>query len=239
MPFPEPQRDATFNKRRQRFLAEIVFSNGSDELAYFANSGAIDGSFTSGSDALLWDSADIKRKLRYTLRAISLNGLWIGTDTHLSNRIVEEALKLNLIPGMEEYSKLAREQLIEKGCRIDFILTGSDRDCLIEVKSSTMVHDGVARYPDCLTPRGVKQLNALAQQARHGKRVILLFLIQRSDVNGFVVSSSVDSSYALAFDEAIASGVEVIAIGVSVSRAGFSSPRILPYAHSIVAAVNT
>ncbi|QYG08892.1 DNA/RNA nuclease SfsA [Janthinobacterium sp. PAMC25594] len=137
MPFPQPQREAMFLQRRQRFLAQMQFSDGTDEVAYFANSGSMAGCLFPGSGALLWESNDLKRKLRYTLRAIELNGIWIGTDTHLSNRIIEEALKQQLIPGMSSYNNIARERLIESGFRVGFLLAGENGDCILEVKSST------------------------------------------------------------------------------------------------------
>jgi sugar fermentation stimulation protein A len=239
MPFPQPQLDATFLGRTQRFLAQVQFPNGFDELAYCANPGSMSGCLTPGNAALLWDSTDFKRKRRYTLRAIEFDGLWIGTDTHLSNRIVEEALKLKLIPGLNRYCDFVRERSIEEGFRVDFVLSGPEGDCLMEVKSSAVVENGVARYPDCLTPRGVRQLKALTRQVVLGKRAVLLFLVQRSDAHSFVVSSSFNPNYAAAFEEAVASGVEVMALSISVTRAGFGMPKLLPYAHSPMVSVDT
>lgn len=71
MPFPKPVVIAEFLRRPQRFLAEISFPNGVREIAYCANPGAFNGCLNSGSKVILWDSNDLKRKRRYTLRAIS------------------------------------------------------------------------------------------------------------------------------------------------------------------------
>lgn len=237
--FPQPQCEAIFLQRPQRFLAKMQLPDGTEELVYCANPGAMTGCLTSGRDALLWDSADLKRKRRYTWRAVEFEGLWIGTDTHLSNRLVEAALRLKLVPGLESYDTLAREQLVEKGFRVDFILSGSQGDCLVEVKSATVVENGVARYPDSSTPRGVKQLKSLKRQADEGRRSVLLFLVQRSDAQSFVVSNSHDSAYAESFEDAVASGVEIIALAVPVCREGFGAPRLLPYVQKPIASMNT
>lgn len=239
MAFPQPQREATFLRRPQRFLAEMVFPDGIEELVYCANPGSMTGCLTSGRDALLWDSADLKRKRRYTWRAVEFEGLWIGTDTHLSNRLVEEALRLKLVPGLETYNTLAREQLVEDGFRVDFIISGFQGDCLVEVKSATVVENGVARYPDSLTPRGVKHLKSLKRKAAEGQRSVLLFLVQRADAQSFVVSNSHDPAYAEAFEEAVAAGVEIIALAVSVYREGFGTPRLLPYTQELMVSMNT
>ncbi|NNM68357.1 MAG: DNA/RNA nuclease SfsA [Gallionella sp.] len=239
MAFPQPQLEAIFLRRPQRFLAEMHLTEGAEELVYCANPGSMTGCLTSGREALLWDSADIKRKRRYTWRAVEFEGLWIGTDTHLANRIVEEALKLKLVPGLETYSTLAREQLVEEGFRVDFILSGVQGDCLVEVKSATVVEGGVARYPDSPTPRGVKHLKALERKAREGQRSVILFLVQRADAHSFVVSNSYDPAYAEAFEKAVSAGVEVLALAVSVCREGFGRPRLLPYAQETIAAMKT
>lgn len=239
MAFPQPQMEATFLQRPQRFLAEMHLPDGTEELVYCANPGSMRGCLTSGRDALLWDSADLNRKRRYTWRAVEFEGLWIGTDTHLANRIIEEALRLKLVPGLETYNQLAREQLIEDGFRVDFIISGPPGDCLIEVKSATVVENGIARYPDSSTPRGVKHLISLKRKAMEGHRVMLIFLAQRADAYSFVVSNSYDPAYADAFDEAVAAGVEVIALSVSVHREGFGKPRVLPYAQKSIVSMNT
>jgi sugar fermentation stimulation protein A len=229
MELPEPQYEATFLRRPQRFLALMNMQDGSEELVYCANSGSMKSCLTSGTKAILWKSSDLKRKLRFTWRAVEFEGGWIGTDTHLSNRIVEEALKSKLVPGFELYSNIAREQNVAVDFKVDFILSGPQGDCLLEVKSATAVEDGLASYPNSLTPRGVKQLKHLTRKALEGQRSVLLFLIQRADVNSFSVSNSYDLAYAEAFDIAVASGVEVIAMSVSVSREGFGNPKVIPH----------
>ena len=239
MPFPQPQCEAVFLRRPQRFLAEMLFPEGAEEIVYCANPGSMTGCLTTGRNALLWDSPDLKRKRRYTWRAVEFEGHWIGTDTQLANRIVEEALRLQLVPGLETYNDVAREQLIEKGLRVDFIISGAQGTCLVEVKSATVVENGVARFPDSPTPRGVRHLNALKRKAKEGQRSVILYLVQRDDAHSFVVSNSHDPAYAKAFEDAIASGVEVLALAVSVCREGFSNPRLLPYAKKTIVSMNT
>lgn len=72
-----------------------------------------------------------------------------------------------------------------------------------------------------------------------GNRVVLVVLVQQGDAQSFVISNSYDSAYAEAFDKAIAAGVELLALEVSVSPEGFGAPRLLPYATESLAAMNT
>jgi sugar fermentation stimulation protein A len=228
MAFPQPQCGATFLERSQRFLAYMELADGSKELVYCANSGAMAGDLSSGSRALIWDSEDTARKRRFTWRAIETDGIWIGTDTHLANRIVEETLRLGLIPSLQGYDAVNREQIIAPGVRVDFRLSGASGQCLVEVKSSNIVENGVARYPDSPTPRGIKQLKVLAQKASEGHRCVVVFLVQRGDAQSFSVSKFGGSEYYTAFQAAILSGVEIIVMAVSVHPEGFGYPTFLP-----------
>ena len=239
MSFAQPLQPATFLRRTQRFLAEMELPSGIKELVYCPNPGAMTGLLKTGSAAMLSESLDNKRKRRYTWQAIEVEGHWIGTNTHLSNQIVEKALTLKLIPKLEFYNSFTKEQMITPEFRVDFKLFGDSDDCLLEVKSATILENGIARFPDSLTPRGVKQVNSLASFAEKGHRAVLLFLVQRADATGFVVSKSYDLAFANAFDKAIAAGVEIIAIAIPVCPDGFGAPRELPYANTLFTAIDT
>lgn len=228
LPFPTPSIGAIFLRRPQRFLAEMALPDGTQTVAYCANPGSLNGCLQPGSPALLWDSEEPKRKRRYTLRAVELEGTWIGTDTHLANRLVEEALLKKLIPGIENYEKLEREQRVEEGHRVDFLLTGIDGVCFIEVKSATVVEKGVARFPDSITPRGLKHLEGLTRKAEEGHRVVLLYFIQRGDAESFSINDTHFPAYVAAFKKALAAGAEAIALSVAVSPNGFGRPRLIP-----------
>ena len=227
--FPQPQRDAIFLKRSQRFLADMVFEGGEEATVYCPNPGAMTGLLTEGNRVVVWDSNDAKRRRRYTWRAIEFDGHWVGTDTHFSNRIVSKIIEQRLLPALASFTEVAHEKLIETGVRIDFILRHEKDDCLLEVKSASVALGGVARYPDSKTPRGVKQLQAFTRRLKCGQRVIVLFLVQRADVQSFIVTDAFDPAYAKAFAEAVAEGLEVMPVAVKVSPEGFSLPRLLPY----------
>lgn len=228
MPFPGPQHNAIFLRRPQRFLAEMVFSDGTQTVAYCANSGTMNGCLKSGSPALLWDSLDPKRKRQYTWRAIELDGVWVGTDTHFSNYLVEKALLQKLVPSLDCYTTLQREIIVEQGHRVDFLLTSTQGVCYVEVKSVIVVENKIARFPDSITLRGLKHLEGLTKIAEKGHRVVLLYLIQRSDAESFTINDTHYPAYAAAYKKATVAGVESIALSVSVSIHGFGVPKILP-----------
>lgn len=228
MLFPKPQIKATFLSRPQRFLAQMAFPDGTQTLAYCANPGSLNGCLRPGSATLLWDSKDEKRKRRYTWRAIKLDGIWVGTDTHLANRLVEQVLQQQLLSCLSGYEILESEHLVQPGLRLDFLLNGKEGTCFLEVKSATVVEKGVARFPDSITPRGLKHLEGLTRKAAEGHRAVLLFVVQRGDVQSFTVSNLYHPAYAMAFQKALAAGVEIFAFAVHVSPSGFGKPKLLP-----------
>lgn len=229
-PFPRPLVTGTFLARPQRFIVTAKLSDGTVITAYCANPGSFKDCLTPGSPILLWDSPDATRKRRYTLRAIKLGRHWIGTDTHLANRLVEKALLEHCLPGLERYDILTREPRDKKGTRLDFHLTGPEGQCFLEVKSATVVSGTCARYPDSKTLRTLAQLRLLASKVKAGHRAILLFLIQRGDVDSFAFNRACDPDLTSAFDRARSAGVEVLALKHHISSCGFTLPLPLPIA---------
>jgi len=204
----------------------MALPDGTQTIAYCPNPGSLEGCLVRGSQALLWDSCNAKRKLRYTLRAVRVSNVWIGTDTHIANRIVESLILKRVISGLDCYDTIKREVKIG-GVKIDFMLTAGDSQCLVEVKSSTVACAGVARFPDSITVRGLRQLQELAILAAAGIPVTIIYLAQRSDVTSFTVTDEFYPEYAAAHKEAVGNGVKVIALAVRVHQKGFSSPEVL------------
>jgi sugar fermentation stimulation protein A len=179
---------------------------------------------------LLWDSGDEGRKRRFTWRGIKLGRIWVGTDTHLANSIAETLMKHELLPELRGYKRYDREVLVEPAFRVDFLLSGTGRQhCFLEVKTSVCVEQGIARFPDSVTPRGLKHLERLTQKCQQGQRAVLLFIVQRRDVSGFTINASRHPAYAEAVLKALAAGVELIALAVEVKPKGFCDPRPLPF----------
>lgn len=228
MSFPKPYLKATFLKRRQRFLVDVRLEDGSFTTVYCANPGSLHGCLEQGNEALLWDSQDSKRKRRYTWRAVRLGKVWVGTDTHLANRIAEWALKQDHIFPLENYHSFSSEKTVAEGHKIDFFLEGTDGNCFLEIKSATVVEGGVARFPDSITPRGLKHLQFLTQKSLEGHKAAQLFVVQRGDATSFRVNDLCHPAYNIAYKAAMAAGVEMLALSVDVSLEGFSNPRLIP-----------
>lgn len=217
---------AVFVKRKQRFIAEMVLADGTNVLAYCPNPGSLYGCLEPGSPTLLVESFNPKRRLRYTWCAIKISGTWVGTNTQLANRIIELSMHNEYIPGLEMYTAVKREVKYE-GVRVDFLLANNNQSCIVEVKSATVSSNGIARYPDSITARGVRQLKELSKIALSGVRVVIIYISQRDDVDFFMITDEFCHEYAVAHVDALKCGVEVIALATKVSSVGIARPRIL------------
>ncbi|MDO6806927.1 hypothetical protein Q4595_31000, partial [Wenyingzhuangia sp. 1_MG-2023] len=63
-------------KRYKRFLADIELANGDIITAHCANTGAMTGCADPGCRVWLWDSANPRRKLRYSWEWTEVAGLY-------------------------------------------------------------------------------------------------------------------------------------------------------------------
>ena len=88
------------------------------------------------------------------------------------------------------------------------------------VKSVTLVVDGVARFPDAPTSRGVRHLLELQEFARAGGRALVFFVIQREDARAVSANPATDPAFARALASARAARVLLRAAGFRLSPAG-------------------
>jgi sugar fermentation stimulation protein A len=91
--------------------------------------------------------------------------------------------------------------------------------CYIEVKSVTLVEDGVGLFPDAPTERGRKHVSSLRRIVRSGHRAAAVFVVQRPDARAFSPNRLADPDFCRALSEAVESGVETHAFRCRVSRA--------------------
>jgi len=212
LPFPSPCRKARFIARHKRFTVETTASDGPDQgkelLAHTNNTGTMLGLLRPGSTALLSPAANPKRKLKYTLEALELNGVSVGVNTLTPNRMLYLAWQTGSIPELAEYTEFRKEAKVGQS-RLDALLTGPHGELWVECKNVTMVEDDIACFPDAVTERGQKHLRELMTLAETGARVALFFLIQRPDGKCFGPADVVDPAYAELFYEAVDRGVEV------------------------------
>ena len=120
-------------------------------------------------------------------------------------------------------------ELARRPASIDLLLQAPGRpDCYVEVKNVTAaVEGGVGYFPDAVTARGAKHLRELAAMVAAGHRAVLVFCVQRGDVAEVRPADHIDPAYGRALRDALAAGVEVLALGATVTPQAIALTRRL------------
>jgi sugar fermentation stimulation protein A len=184
-----------FIKRYKRFFTDIKIKN-KIITAHCPNTGSMLGLLNEGNKSWITKSDNKKRKLKYTLQIIKDKKNKIGINTHLTNKIVYEALKNNKIKEIAKRITIKPEQKFGLDTRFDFLITEKNKKSFIEVKNVTLSRKkGLAEFPDAKTSRGIKHLNSLIKSIEQGYCGYLLFVIQREDCKSFSIAKDIDPEY--------------------------------------------
>ncbi len=258
MQYTPPLIEVRLLRRYKRFLADVYSAiplEGATEItheltpkghiaftAHCANPGGMHGLVTPHHRAWVFDSQNPKRKLRYSLELVeTAEGSVVCVNTARANTLVGEALAEGFFAELADlhYKPEVRWGEGEHRSRFDFAFWGSREDesmqplGYLEVKSVTYALDplnepGLVAFPDAVTARGLKHLEALIEVVRGGQRAILCFCVNRSDAERVTVAEHIDPAYAEALKRAVDAGVEVMAVKASVSPTAHRICDILP-----------
>jgi len=215
-------------KRYKRFLADVELDDGSLATAHCTNSGSMKTCLEEGAEVYLTPVDDPNRKTRYTWEMIHINGRWVGINTNHPNRIAYEAIKNGEIEEFLGYKYVQRE-FTWQDSRFDVYAENDREKCLVEVKNVTMKDGRYARFPDAVTKRGRKHLETLVKAREQGFRTVMLYVIQRMDVEIFGPAWSIDPEYARTLEKARRKGVEVIPLQAKVTPEKIVIAKKLPY----------
>ena len=168
MKFKEKLLQGTLIKRYKRFFVDIKYQNKTI-IAHCPNSGSMMSLLNLGNKVWFSKSDNPKRKLKYTLQIISVNGNLVGINTHLSNKIILEALKNKKIDSLKKFQYIKSEAKFSDKTRFDFLISNQKKKCFLEIKNVTLVRkDNIAEFPDAITSRGTKHLRDLITAKKKG-----------------------------------------------------------------------
>ncbi len=197
-------------KRYKRFFVDIKVKN-KVITAHCPNTGSMMGLLKKGNKVWFTESNDKKRKLKYTLQIIEVNGTKIGVNTHLTNKIFYEALSSGKIIDIKKNDILFKEKKFNQNTRFDFFIKKSEKGIFIEVKNVTLSRiKNIAEFPDAVTERGLKHLNELIKAKNRGFDIYLAFIIQREDCKKFKIAEDIDPKYKKLLTFALKNKLKVI-----------------------------
>lgn len=228
MIFKQPLTQGILVKRYKRFLADIKLNSGEVVTAHCTNSGSMLTCIEEGAEVLLSPAPNPNRKTKFTWEMIRINGAWVGVNTSNPNQFIYEFLLSGSIPSLGKWAKVVREVKIGES-RLDLYAERGQEKCYIEVKNVTLKDGIFARFPDAVTTRGQKHLKELINIRKMGFRSVILFAIQRTDVEIFAPAWSIDSEYGNLLVEAFNNGVEIVPVKVMVSQNGINPLGEIPF----------
>ena len=218
MKFEKRLLQGTLIKRYKRFFVDIKYK-GKTITAHCPNSGSMMGLLDLGNKVWFSESNNPKRKLKYTIEIISSNGNLVGINTHLTNKLVFEALKKGKIKSLINYHNIKSEVKFSDSTRFDFLISNDNKKCFLEVKNVTLVrNNNIAEFPDAITSRGAKHLRELVNAKKKGYESCILYLIQREDCKILKIAKDIDEKYKDFFDSALKNGVKILCYDCKISN---------------------
>ena len=217
---------AKFVRRVNRFLA-LVSLYGKETSVHVANSGRLRELFVPGAEVWLKPAAAPGRKTAYDLALVVADGELVSADARLPNSLVAEAVAAGSLDWPGGPVKVTREATFGES-RFDLLLENEAGRRYIEVKSCTLVQNGVGLFPDSPTTRGAKHLKTLAEAVAAGHSASVIFVVQRPDSDAFATNDDADPDFTAAFQYAVGRGVDVHAYNCRITRREVVLDRRLP-----------
>ena len=207
-------RPATFISRPNRFIANIEL-DGQAVVCHVKNTGRCKELLTTGAKVLVQMSDAPKRKTSCDLIAVWKGERLINMDAQAPNKVFGEWLSGG---GMGFVPTLIRPECTHGDSRFDFYFEAEGRKAFAEIKGVTLEEDGVVRFPDAPTERGVKHLHGLCRAVAEGFDACAVFIIQMKDVKRFEPNWATHPEFGNALREAREAGVHILALDCEVSE---------------------
>lgn len=203
-----------FLSRPNRFIAQVELQ-GQVETVHVKNTGRCRELLIPGVEVILEKSDNPSRKTGYDLITINKKGNWINMDSQIPNKAAEEWLmKGELFP---EEITVHREKTYGNS-RFDLYVESPCRKAFLEVKGVTLEEDGIARFPDAPTKRGVKHIQELIHCLEDGYEAYLLFVIQMKGIQRFEPNWKTHPQLGEALIQAREAGVKLLAYDCLVTE---------------------
>ena len=214
-----------FIKRYKRFFVDVRIGDLT-VTAHCPNTGSMMGLLKRGNKVWLTKDDNPKRKLKYTLQVIEDHNSKVGINTHLTNKIVLDALKKKNIKIFKDLIEIQQEVKFNDNTRFDFLLIEKTKETFIEVKNVTLSRKkGLAEFPDAITSRGLKHIKELLNARRKGYETYLLYLIQRDDCNKFKLARDIDPEYSKLLKKAVKKKLKILCYDCKFSSKGIKLNR--------------
>ena len=213
-----------FLERPNRFIAYVEIL-GKRETVHVKNTGRCAELLVPGATVYVQKTDNPERKTQWDLIAVEKGERVVNMDSQIPNKVVEEWLRNgNLFPN----ATLIRPETTYGKSRFDFYIEADGRKIFMEVKGVTLEDNGVVRFPDAPTERGVKHVEELAEAVKAGYEAYLFFVIQMKDVKYFAPNRKTHAAFGEAMQRAKAKGVHILAYECEVAKDSIEITKEVP-----------
>lgn len=199
---------AIFVDRPNRFIAHVEL-NGRLEVCHVKNTGRCRELLIPGCRVYVQHQPSPTRKTAYDLIAVEKGERLLNMDANAPNRVFNEYVRAGRF--LRGWSVI-RPEMTHGDSRFDFYLESPGHRLFAEVKGVTLEDDGVMRFPDAPTERGVKHLEGLARCVQEGYEAWAVFVIQTEDVRWMEPNRRTHPAFADAMRQAAQAGVHLLAL---------------------------
>lgn len=215
---------AIFLCRPNRFIAHIEV-DGREEVCHVKNTGRCRELLTDRATIYVEHHDNPNRKTKYSLIAVEKGDLLINMDSQAPNKVVGEWLL--------EKEPFGKVKLLKPECtygssRFDFYLETEAEKIFIEVKGVTLEEDGIVRFPDAPTERGIKHLEELRACVEAGYKAAVIFVVQMEGMQHFEPNEKTHPQFGEALRQARKAGVEVLAYECKVTPSSLEISKSIP-----------
>ena len=217
-----------FIRRPNRFIAHVEV-NGAEEVCHVKNTGRCRELLVPGAKVWLVESDNPARKTRFDLVAVEkVRGeetLLVNMDSQAPNHIFREwAQEGNFRPGL----KILRGETTFGNSRFDYYWEDSEKRGFVEIKGVTLEQDGVVRFPDAPTERGVKHLEELISAKAEGYEAAVCFIVQMEGMKHLEPNDATHPAFGEALRKCAAAGVEILALECETAPGYVKAVRPIP-----------
>ena len=219
---------AVFLSRPNRFVAEVLI-DGTPEIVHVKNTGRCRELLLPGVRVYLSEGKNPARRTRYDLIAVEKERpgktpLLVNLDAQAPNEAAAEwLLSGGFLPGA-----VVRREVRYGASRFDFLLERNGQRTYLEVKGVTLEEDGVCRFPDAPTERGVRHIRELISAHEAGEGAAILFVIQMKEMHLFRPNIETHPAFAEALRDAASAGVTILARDCVVTPEGMTIDGEIP-----------
>lgn len=203
-----------FIERPNRFIAYIDI-DGAKETVHVKNTGRCAELLKPGATVYVQKSDNPERKTQWDLIGVEKGKRLVNMDSQIPNAVVKEWLEEGNLFDLP--IKIQPETTYSKS-RFDLYVEAGNRKIFIEVKGVTLEENGVARFPDAPTERGVKHVEELIKALKDGYESYIIFVIQMNGARYFTPNIDTHPEFAEALRKAKKAGVKILAYDCDVKE---------------------